>query len=470
MNLNLDISITEKQALFMESEAFETLFGGAAGGGKSYGQLVDALVYALQYEKSKQIIFRRTFPDLERSIIRTSLELYPRKIASYNNSKHVWTFDNGSIIDFGYIDNENDVYQYQSAEYDVIRFDELTHFTEYMYTYMISRCRGANGYPKRIKSSTNPGGVGHVWVKERFVDIGPSGKIHECRLETGEITTRLFIPSFVTDNKFLMKSDPEYIKRLDALPEKERKALKEGNWDIFDGQYFKDFDRSVHVIEPFDIPDNWDRYRTLDYGLDMLACYWIAIAPDGREYCYRELYENDLIISEAAKKIVEMTGEEKIRYTYGPPDLWNRRNDTGKNAYDIFRENGVIITRSSNNRVLGWYSVQEHLKIYNMKDEQTGEEMRMSKLRFFNTCRNLIRTLPVIQRDEKNPNDCAKSPHELTHAPDAIRGFCIERTKATRIMSEEELLYEQSKRERRRLGILGIAGASATREYMKYGG
>ncbi|MBR0351363.1 MAG: terminase family protein, partial [Clostridia bacterium] len=94
----------------MDSEAFETLFGGAAGGGKSYGQLVDALVYALRYEKSKQIIFRRTFPDLERSIIRTSLEFYPRKIASYNNSKHVWTFDNGSIIDFGYIDNENDVY------------------------------------------------------------------------------------------------------------------------------------------------------------------------------------------------------------------------------------------------------------------------------------------------------------------------------------------------------------------------
>ena len=222
---------------------------GAAGGGKSYGQLVDALIYALQYEKSKQIIFRRTFPDLERSIIRTSLEMYPKQIASYNSSKHTWTFQNGSIIDFGYIDNENDVYQYQSAEYDVIRFDELTHFTEYMYVYMISRCRGANGYPKRIKSSTNPGGVGHVWVKERFIDIGQYGVMHNCKLETGQETTRLFIPSFVSDNKFLMEKDPDYVKRLDALPEKERKALKEGNWDIFDGQYFKDFDRSVHVIE-----------------------------------------------------------------------------------------------------------------------------------------------------------------------------------------------------------------------------
>ena len=428
------------------------------------------MIYALTYKGSKQIIFRRTFPDLERSIIRTSLELYPRQIASYNSSKHTWTFQNGSIIDFGYIDNENDVYQYQSAEYDVIRFDELTHFTEYMYVYMISRCRGANGYPKAIKSSTNPGGVGHIWVKERFVDIGPSGEIHECRMETGQTNTRLFIPSFVTDNKFLMESDPDYVKRLDALPEKERKALKEGNWDIFDGQYFKDFDRAVHVIKPFMIPIEWDKYRTLDYGLDMTACYWIAIDPQGYEYCYKELYEPDLIISEAAARILEINGEDKIKFTYAPPDLWNRRNDTGKSAAEIFRENGVPLTRSSNSRIPGWYAVQEHLKIETLKDEQTGEKLRRSKLRFFDTCKNILRTLPMIQRDEKNPNDCAKDPHELTHGPDAIRGFCIERTKATKIMTDQEILYEESRKARRKLGILGIAGASATREYMKYGG
>jgi len=424
----------------------------------------------LQYERSKQIIFRRTFPDLERSIIRASLELYPREIASYNSSKHTWSFQNGSIIDFGYIDNEQDVYQYQSAEYDVIRFDELTHFTEYMYTYMISRCRGANGYPKRIKSSTNPGGVGHVWVKERFIDIGTFGEIHECRQETGTKSTRLFIPSFVTDNKFLMENDPEYIKRLDALPEKERRALKEGNWDIFDGQYFKDFDRKVNVIEPFMIPVEWDRYRTIDYGLDMLACYWIAIDGKGNEYCYKELYESDLIISEASRRILEVNGEDKIKFTYAPPDLWNRRNDTGKSAAEIFRENGIPLTKSSNSRIPGWYAVQEHLKIYEIKDEQTGEMIKTSKLRIFNNCKNLLRTLPLIQRDEKNPNDCAKDPHELTHAPDAIRGFCIERTKATRIMTEEELMWEESRKQRRKLGILGIAGATATTDYMRYGG
>ena len=466
----MDIQLTKKQGDFVNSEAFETLFGGAAGGGKSYGQIVDALRYAVKYPGSKQIIFRRTFPDLERSIIRTSLDLYPREIASYNNSKHVWTFKNGSLIDFGYIDNEKDVYQYQSAEYDVIRFDELTHFTEFMYVYMISRCRGANKFPKGMKSSTNPGGVGHQWVKERFVDIGAPNQVHKVRNETGTESTRIFIPSFVTDNRFLMELDPDYEKRLDALPEKERKALREGNWDIFDGQYFTEFDRKIHVVEPFEIPDEWDRYRTIDYGLDMLACLWVAVDTQGNEYVYKELYESNLIISAAAQRIIEVNGKDKIKCTYAPPDLWNRRNDTGKSAYDIFRENGVILRRSANNRVQGWYAVAEHLKVFEIEDEQTGEKKKTAKLKFFNTCLNILRTLPVIQHDEKNPNDVAKEPHEFTHAPDALRGFCIERTKATKIMSEDEERYLESVESRRREGILGIAGASATRSYMEYGG
>ena len=467
---NLDVKITKKQNEFMTSEAFETLFGGAAGGGKTYAQIIDALVYACKYGGSKQIIFRRTFPDLERSVIRTTQSIYPREIASYNSAKHVWTFKNGSLIDFGYIDNEQDVYQYQSAEYDVIRFDELTHFTEYMYVYMISRCRGANDFPKRIKSSTNPGGVGHEWVKARFIDIGKPNEIHEVRNEVGTKTTRVFIPSFVTDNKYLMEADPDYIKRLDALPEKERKALKDGNWDIFDGQYFTEFDRKIHVIEPFEIPKDWDKYRTIDYGLDMLCCLWVAIDPKGNEYVYKELYEPNLIVSKAAARILEVNGDDKIKFTYAPPDLWNRRNDTGKSACDIFRENGVILRRSANNRVQGWYAVAEHIKQYEATDEQTGETYTTAKLKFFNTCINIIRTLPVIQHDEKNANDVAKEPHEFTHAPDALRGFCIERTKATRIMTDDERLFLESQNARRKEGILGIAGAVATKGYMSYGG
>ena len=414
----MDIEITEKQEQFINSEAFEALFGGAAGGGKSYGQLVDALLYALEYPKSKQIIFRRTFPDLEKSLIRVSLEFYPREAASYNSSKHIWTFKNGSIIDFGYIDSENDVYQYQSAEYDVIRFDELTHFTEYMYTYMISRCRGANPYPKHIKSSTNPGGVGHSWVKARFIDIGAPNQIHEITLENGKKSTVIFIPSLVQDNMFLLDNDPDYIDRLELLPEKEKQALLYGDWDIFDGQFFTEFDRKIHVCTPFELPRDWRIYRTRDYGLDMCATYWIAMDYKMNCYVYKELYESDLIVSEAARKINEMTNE-KIQIDYAPPDLWNRNKDTGKSTADIFAENRQYLTKADNNRISGWLAVHEWLKIY--KDEQGQPN---SKLKIFSNCVNLIRTLPALQHDEKNPNDVAVEPHELTHAPDALRYFC----------------------------------------------
>ncbi len=409
----MNIEITEKQEQFINSEAFETLFGGAAGGGKSYGQLIDAFLYALNYSKSKQIIFRRTYPDLEKSLIRVSLEVYPKEVADYNSSKHVWTFKNGSIIDFGYIDNEKDVYKYQSAEYDVIRFDELTHFTEYMYTYMISRCRGANSYPKGLKSSTNPGGIGHSWVKARFIDIGQPNVIHEFKEGS-----RIFIPSLIQDNMFLLENDPDYVTRLDNLPEKERKALKHGDWDIFDGQFFSEFRRDIHVCEPFEIPKTWRIYRTRDYGLDMCATYWIAMDWNMNAYVYKELYESNLIVSEAAKKINNMT-DEKIDCDYAPPDLWNRNKDTGKSTADIFAENNQFLTKADNNRVQGWLAVHEWLKI--IQDEQ-GQ--LTSKLKIFSNCTNLIRTLPAVIHDEKNPNDVSTEPHELTHAPDAIRYFC----------------------------------------------
>lgn len=415
----MEISITKKQQAFIDSQAFETLFGGAAGGGKSYGQLVDGLLYALKYPKSKQIIFRSTFADLEKSLIRTSMNLYPLSIANYNDSKHTWKFKNGSIIDFGYIQYEKDVYQYQSAEYDVIRFDELTHFTEFMYTYMISRCRGANPYPKGIKSSTNPGGVGHNWVKERFIDIGAPNVIHTCKLETGETTTRIFIPSLVQDNKFMLTYDPDYIKRLDALPEKERKALKYGNWDIFDGQFFTEFDRNIHVIEPFVIPKDWYVYFVMDYGLDKLAGYWIAVDYNNNAYVFREVYQSNLLVSQARDKIKEMTNEDVYMYL-APPDLWNRHKETGKSTADIFAEENVTLYKTNNDRIQGWLQMKEWLKPY--KDEQG---CTTAKLKIFNTCKNLIRCLPQVQHDAKRVGDIANEPHELTHSVDAIRGFCV---------------------------------------------
>lgn len=391
----------------------------------------------MKYRKSKQIIFRRTFPDLEKSLIRTSLEIYPREVATYNSSKHVWNFKNGSIIDFAYIDNEKDVYQYQSAEYDVIRFDELTHFTEFMYTYMISRCRGANPYPKHIKSSTNPGGIGHSWVKARFIDIGEPNVIH-----TFKEGTRIFIPSLIQDNMFLLDRDPDYVTRLDNLPEKERKALKFGDWDIFDGQFFTEFNRSIHVCTPFEIPKDWRRFRTRDYGLDMCAVCWIALDWKMNAYAYKELYKPNLIVSSAAEEINAMTNENIVT-DYAPPDLWNRNRDTGKSTADIFAENGQFLTKADNNRISGWLAVHEWLKVFT--DEQ-GQPT--SKLKIFSNCTNLIRTLPALQHDDKNPNDVANEPHELTHIPDALRYFCtMWQTPMTQIREKLQGTYTKTELE-----------------------
>lgn len=411
----MDIKISQKQKLFIDAAATEVLFGGAAGGGKSYAQVIDALLFALKYPASKQILFRRTFPELEKSIIRTVLNLYPQDIMTYNNSQHTVKFKNGSLLDFAYIDNDNHVNKYQSAEYDVIRFDELTHFTEYMYTYMLSRLRGANNYPKQMKSSTNPGSVGHSWVKSRFIDSCIPNETTE--FENG---SRIFIPSKVTDNKFLLDADPNYIKRLMNLSEKDQKALLQGDWDIFDGQYFPEFNRELHVIRPFTVPTWWRFYRVFDYGLDMLAAYIIAVDTFNNAYVIHEIHESNLIISDAAKKMLDVPWD--IYCTFAPPDLWGRSQESGKSRADIFADNSLMMVKSRNERVAGWMAVKEYLKpVMNEMGEMKP------KLFIFEHCRNLIAHLPAIQIDEKNPDDCANEPHDITHSCDALRGFCIMR-------------------------------------------
>ncbi len=408
--MNIDLKITLKQQKFITAQADEVLFGGAAGGGKSYGQVVDALLYALKYPGSKQIIFRKTYKELEQSIIRTVLALYPRKIFKYNSSKHSGTFINGSILDFGYCDAITDINKYQSAEFDVIRFDELTHFVEDVYIYLISRLRGANNFPKSVKSSTNPGSVGHTWVKARFIDIGAPDTVHT--FETG---TRIFIPSKVQDNHFLMESDPNYVKRLENLSEKDKKALLYGDWDIFDGQYFAEFKREIHTCRPFEIPSDWRRYRAIDYGLDCLACIWVAVNSLGECYVYREYAESNKIISDGSKDIVNLT-DEAVKLTYAPPDLWGRSQESGKSRADLFHSAGLSLIKSTNDRVAGWMCIKEMLK-----PNANGDV----KLHIFDTCTELIKCITSIQYDDKNSNDCATQPHDITHLPDALRYFAI---------------------------------------------
>jgi len=437
--MEISLTVTEKQKAFIDATESEVLFGGAAGGGKSYGQIVDALIFALKYPASKQLILRRTFAELEKSLIRTALALYPRDLFSFNASTHTGKFPNRSVIDFGYCASELDVYQYQSAEYDVVRFDELTHFSENQYVYLLSRVRGANGYPKQVKSSTNPGGIGHTWVKARFVDRAAAG----VPFDGDNGLRRIFLPALLDDNRFLSEGDPDYRRRLLALPDRERKALLHGDWNIFDGQYFDEFSARLHVTEPFEIPKSWRKFRTVDYGLDRLACLWIALSPDGVSYVYREYCESGLPISAAADAMLRMTPDsEDIYATLAPPDLWHRTQESGKSKATLFSEYGVNFTKTSNDRETGWLAIKELLR--ERKQSFTSDDEFHNTgvgLKIFKTCTELIRCLPALAIDKLKPSDCMNEPHDITHAPDALRGYAIFNKRPASIPSQKTRVW-----------------------------
>lgn len=429
MSYGIDIDVSPQQWEFINATEDEVMYGGAAGGGKSYGQILDGFLKAMQYPGMKQIMFRKTFRELEKSLIRVSQEVYPQSIATYNESKHMWKFKNGSIIDFGYLATESDVYNYQSAEYDIIRLDEATHFTKFQYEYMRSRIRGANSFPKQLKCSTNPGNVGHAFIRERFIDPGRPNETMELVDDDGDIVTLRFIPAKVQDNMFLAESDPQYVKRLKILPEKERRMLLFGDWDVFEGQFFTEFKRETHVVTPFAIPDHWQRYRAFDYGLDMLACYWAAFDELGNCYIYNEYYEKNLLIQQAAEAILSRTpNEEQIRNTFAPFDMWSTNRATGKFQAEIFADNGLTLTQVRNSREAGW---QNMLAWLHPVPDGTGEVQ--PRLKIFSNCTKLISVIPLQQHDEKNPNDVAKEPHEISHYVDAVRYLLDGRPQPTEI-------------------------------------
>lgn len=435
----LKLELTRTQAAFVGAEVDEVLFGGAAGGGKSYGQLADALIYALKYPKSRQLVLRKTYPELEHSLILTSLEFYPRSACRYTASDRKWRFLNGSVIEFGFCAAKTDVIRYQGAEYDVVRFDELTHFTEDQYTYLISRVRGVNPYPKMIKSSTNPGGVGHAWVKRRFIDGFEPGKVH-TDTETG--AKRLFIPSYVTDNVFLMQADGNYVNRLRQLPEKERRALLEGEWDIYDGQVFAEWRNSTmgrktrrwtHVIEPFVIPKEWRRYRAFDFGYAKpFAVSWYAVDNDGRAYNYRELYgctgEPDVGIRWTAQKIAEKIreiedGEEAGMHITGiaDPAIWNSTGTEEGSIAEMMERCGVYFEKGKHDRLAG--KMQVH---YRLAFDDEGLPM----IYFFENCKNMIRTLPQLMYDPTRPEDVDTTGED--HLYDELKYFLMSNPIATR--------------------------------------
>lgn len=225
-----------------------------------------------------------------------------------------------------------------------------------------------------------------------------------------------------------METDPHYVEMLKNLPYELREAWLNGNWNVFAGQYFREYDPSIHVVAPFPVPASWKRYRAIDYGLDMLSCGFYAVDPQGRHYRYREIHESNLIISDAARRTLQETDGERIEKTYAPPDLWNRRQDTGKSAAELFGASGVPLTKASNDRINSWLTVKEMLKPIMALDAQTGKEKVTAKLRIFDNCTVLKKYLPLAQHDTKMTNDVANEPHYITHVLDELRYYCVSRT------------------------------------------
>lgn len=428
----LEIELLPKQERFVfERGVDEILYGGAAGGGKSAAQCIAALIYAIQYPGSTQLLLRRTFAELEGSLIKEHLKHFPTESwYKYNSSKHVGTFWNGSTVRFGYCASENDVFQYQGAEFDVIRIDEATHFTYDQVVYLRSRVRGRFKAPRFLALSTNPGNVGHAWVKETFVDPAPP----ETPFKGKDGRRRIFIPAKLTENAYIMENDPDYLKSMETLPDALRQTLLEGRWDVIEGQYFNEFDPSDHVIEPFAIPRHWKRYRCLDYGLDMYAMLWFAISPDGHIYVYKEFCQSDMVIEDAAAKALEYSEGEEIAATFAPPDIIrNRSQETGKTKADLFRAAGLSLSQASNDREAGWLSIKSVLRL-----GSDGEP----RLKLFRNCRRLIHDLPLLQIDPKRPTDTMTEPHEITHVCDALRYGMIAWTSAAEERApQEEVLW-----------------------------
>ena len=404
----IDIStMNPKQEQFFKSRKRFVAYGGARGGGKSWSVQHKAPLMALYYPGIKILLLRRTYKDLERNHVRV-LEPMLKNIARYSRQEKCFYFPNNSILELGYCASESDVLQYQGQEYDVIFIDEATQFTEFQFETLTACLRGANDFPKRMYLTCNPGGVGHEWVKRRWV----SRKFKD----TENPDDYEFIAATIYDNEVLLQSDPGYVNMLNNLSDGLRQAWRDGNWDMLAGQYFSEFDRNVHVIEPFAIPEHWKRYRAIDYGLDCLACVWIAIDERGDYYIYREYAESDKVISAGAQDILHLSEGENILYTVAPDDLWARSQESAKSKADLFRESGLTLLKGSRNREAGWLAVKELLTVKN------GE----SRIKIFSTCSELIECLPALQRDQKKPTDCMTEPHDITHLPDALRYFCLQ--------------------------------------------
>jgi hypothetical protein len=420
------------QTEFLAAGEREVLYGGSAGGGKSFAMLADPLRY-MGHPAFSGLLLRHTTEEL-RELIFKSQELYPKvwKGIKWSERKMQWLAPSGARLWMSYLDRDNDVMRYQGLAFSWIGFDELTQWsTPFAWNYMRSRLRStAHDLPIFMRATTNPGGVGHQWVKKMFINPAPFGEAFDATdIETGEVLKypaghskagkslfkRRFIPARLSDNPYLAESG-DYEAMLLSLPEHQRKQLLEGDWDVKEGAAFSEFNRDIHVVEPYAIPSNWIKFRSCDYGYGSYSgVLWFAVSPSEQLVVYRELYVSKVLATDLADMILEVeAGDGNIRYGVLDSSLWHNRGDTGPSLAEQMIKKGCRFRpsdRSKGSRVSGKNELHRRLQV----DEFTNEP----RIVFFNNCIETISQIPSIPLDKKNPEDVDTNAED--HLYDALR-------------------------------------------------
>jgi hypothetical protein len=419
------------QTDFLSASEQEVLYGGSAGGGKSFAMVADPVRY-VNNPKSNKLLVRRSTEEL-RELISISKKMYPAAIpgARFLEREKTWVFPSGATLWMSYLDRDDDVERYQGQAFNWIGFDELTQWnTPYAWDYMRSRLRTTrdSGLDLVQRATTNPGGAGHHWVKKTFIDPAPANTTFDAQTIEGKtlvwpvgsrnegqpLFQRKFIPATLFDNPYLAE-DGMYEANLLSLPEHKRRQLLEGDWSVAEGAAFPEFNVSDHVIEPFDIPDSWVRFRAADYGYSSYTgVVWVAISPSEQLIVYRELYVSKVTAADLAPMILRAEQGDRISYGVLDSSLWHKRGDTGPSLAEQMIIRGCRwrpSDRSAGSRVAGKNELHRRLAI----DEMTEEP----KLVFFNTCRHLISQLPSLPLSKNNAEDVDTNAED--HLYDALR-------------------------------------------------
>jgi len=418
------------QEEFLSAGERDVLYGGAAGGGKSFALLADPLRYC-HNPNHRGLLLRRTLDELT-ELIDKSRQLYTKAFpgAKFRESKSTWVFPSGATIWFTYLDKDKDVTRFQGQAFNWIGIDEITQYpTPYVWDYLRSRLRSTDPELQQhlyMRCTANPGGVGGWWVKKMYIDGTPENKAYPAfDLDTGKpfvwphnhekagqpLFYRKFVPARLTDNPHLM-ADGQYESMLRSLPEVERKRLLEGDWDVAEEAAFPEFSRTKHVVEPYEMPTNWPRIRMADYGYAAPSCVlWGAIDWDNNIWIYRELYEKHLTAEQLADRILEAEQLDPVpHYTVLDSSCWNKTG-FGPSIAEVMMRSGVRWTPSDRNRIQGKMEIHRRLA-----DNPYTKEPR---LRFFSTCQHIIKQVAGIPLSKTNSEDVDTKAED--HAYDALR-------------------------------------------------